>query len=131
MRAKRRRLTVKQAKLVRGIVKGKTVRDAARDAGYSGADETIRVEATRTLQKPPVAEALQRALEDQGLTLEALAAELKAGLTEGEKGSHDKYLTLAFRLRGDLNDRQPPATQNISAIIAIVRKSSEDRGLPL
>lgn len=65
-------LTVKETKLVKARAEGKTISDAAKIAEYlpNATDETRRVEASRTLQKPHVQEALQVALEKHGITLD-------------------------------------------------------------
>lgn len=69
----KRRLTAKQRGLIRALSEGKTVAEAAQEAGYSGSRETARVEAHRALQSPHVSEALEKALDRAGATLDASA----------------------------------------------------------
>jgi phage terminase small subunit len=72
--------TIKQSKLVQGIVAGKTKRQAAADAGYSGSPETLSVTASEVLKKPNVQEALQAELARQGITLEQIIAPVAKAL---------------------------------------------------
>lgn len=74
MPTKKPTLTVKQAKLVKGVAQGKKKRDAARDAGYSGSPETLSVTASEVLKKPNVQEALQAELQRQGIGMEDIVA---------------------------------------------------------
>lgn len=83
-------LTVKQRGLVKGVVEGKTLAQAAKDAGYSGSSETLRVEAHRTLQKPHVREAIEKALDVAGLTVEA-QAQVVAEAAKANKTALSKF----------------------------------------
>lgn len=71
-------LTVKQAQLVKGIVAGKTKKQAAVDAGYS--ERAAGSAASEALRIPKVQQAFERALKKAGLTDEKLAGVLKDGL---------------------------------------------------
>ena len=86
-------LTVKEAKLVKGIVQGKPKYIAATEAGYS--PKSARSIATETLKKPNIQEALQAELARQGITLEKIVKPIKDGL-EAEKvhivGSGDQAM---------------------------------------
>lgn len=75
-------LTVKEAKLVKAKAKGKTVLESANIAEYlpNATDETRRVEAHKTLQKPHIKEALQQELAKQGITIEAVVKPIADGL---------------------------------------------------
>lgn len=75
-----KKLTVKETKLVKGVAQGKTRRQAAKDAGYSGTDETVSVVASQTLNKPNVKEQLHKELEKQGITVEAIVKPIADGL---------------------------------------------------
>lgn len=57
-RASKKRLTVKQAKFVEGVARGKSGSKAARDAGYS--EKTARVIASENLTKPSISEAVEK-----------------------------------------------------------------------
>lgn len=80
--AKKPKLTVKEAKLVKGIAQGKKKYKAAVDAGYS--PNSAGVIASETLRKPNVQEALQAEMAKQGITLEKIIKPIKDGL-EAEK----------------------------------------------
>lgn len=80
------KLTVKQAKLVKGIVEGKSQQQAAVEAGYGTTPESAAVIATETLKNVNVQEALQVALADQGITLEAIVKPIADGLTAIKSG---------------------------------------------
>ena len=77
-----KQLTVKEAKLVKGIAEGKKKYKAAVDAGYS--PNSAGVIASETLRKPNIQEALQAELARQGITLEKIIKPIKDGL-EAEK----------------------------------------------
>lgn len=67
MSAKSRELTVKEAKLVKGVAQGKPKYKAAIDAGYS--PKSAPAVASETLKKPNVQAALQEEMAKQGITL--------------------------------------------------------------
>lgn len=75
-------LTVKQAKLVKGRAEGKTILQAANDANYlpNAKDESRRVEASKTLQKPYVKEALDIAFKKHGIDLDSAIAPIGKAL---------------------------------------------------
>lgn len=77
-----KKLTVKEAKLVKAKAEGKTVLEAANEAEYlpNAKDETRRVEATRTLQKPHVKEALHAEMAKQGIDIASIVKPVKDGL---------------------------------------------------
>lgn len=79
-RRKKRPLKPKEAKLIKGIVAGKTRRKAARDAGITGSDEVVSVTASRMLSNVNVKEALQQALLDAGVGLEDVAQVVADGM---------------------------------------------------
>lgn len=66
----RDKLTIRQRNLVHEIAKGKTLADAARSAGYNGSDTNLRIEAHKTLKKPNVYAALNKALDKMGASVE-------------------------------------------------------------
>lgn len=73
-------ITVREAKLVKGVVQGKTKRQAAIDAGYTGSPETVSVRASNVLKKDNVQEALQKALEKHDLTPDRIMAVVSDGM---------------------------------------------------
>lgn len=78
----KQKLTVKQAKLVKGRAEGKTILQAANDANYlpNAKDEVRRVEASKTLQKPYVKEALDIAFKKHGIDLDSAIAPIGKAL---------------------------------------------------
>lgn len=98
MAVKAPKVTVKQARFVKGIAEGKKKRDAARDAGYSGSPETLSVTASEVLKKPNVQEALQAELEKQGITLEKIVRPITNALNsdsvETQLKGHDRAMRI-------------------------------------
>lgn len=70
-----KKLTVKEAKLVKAKAEGKTHVEAAKEAGYlpNATDRTIQTEVARTLNKPHVNEALNIAYEKRNVTPDRIA----------------------------------------------------------
>jgi len=126
----KKRLTIKQQKLIQGIVAGKTQRQAARDAGYVG--PSADVNASKILNKPHVMCETRRVMEEAGFTLPALLQDLdrlrhakkpiaatiinRPGKTKGQRDANSrttdfievddnatqiKALDMAFTLRDD------------------------------
>jgi hypothetical protein len=87
------KITVKEAKLIRGIAEGKTRQQAALDAYDTTDPSTASAIATETLNKPKVQEALAIALEKYNITpdrtlkrvSEALDAEKVSIVGNGEE----------------------------------------------
>lgn len=79
-----RKLTIKEAKLVKAKVEGKTHAEAYEQAGYSlgknNPDKVARVNASRVLAKPSVQEAFRAELKRQGITIEAVVKPIADGL---------------------------------------------------
>lgn len=73
--------TVKEQKLVNNIAKGMTKTDAYRDAyDTQGNNNTVSVEASRTLNKPHVKEALDIAFRKHGIDLDTAIAPIGKAL---------------------------------------------------
>jgi phage terminase small subunit len=72
MATKKPKLTVKQAKFVKGVAEGKTKTQAAVDAGYGNNPDSARAIANEALHNPSVLNALHMELERQGITLEKI-----------------------------------------------------------
>ena len=72
------RASIKERKLVQGVLQGKSVRQAAKDAGY--ARSTAEVKSYGILKRPRVQSLLTDALERAGITPDRLAHVLAEGL---------------------------------------------------
>lgn len=77
---KKRALTFKEAKLIKGIVAGKKRRDAARAAGIKGSDEVVSATTSRMLKNVNVKIALQEALQNAGVGVDNVADVIAAGM---------------------------------------------------
>lgn len=75
-----KQLTLKETKLINGIVKGKTKRQAGVDAGYTGTLETVQVTVSKTLKKPSVQEMLAKSFKKHGIDLDAAIKPIAEGL---------------------------------------------------
>lgn len=77
-----KKLTVKEAKLVKAKAEGKTNAEAYKEAGYSvpATKEAAVVNASKVLSKPHVKEALHAALEKHGLTPDAVVGVVADGM---------------------------------------------------
>ena len=147
---KKRVMQVRRAKLIKGLVAGQTVKEAAVAAGYPGQPETARCEASKDLRKPEVQRALADALDRAGASIDSAARVIAAAQQamdtkffqhEGRVLDTRDVVDHVTRLRAaELNlkarrllggDEQAAGPINIAAIIAIVRKSAAERGLDL
>lgn len=90
------KLTVKQAKLVKGVVQGKTKRQSAKDAGYSGSPETLSVTASEVLKNPNVQEYLVEQLMKMDLAGPDLVAPVAKALKAKKIIFHGKDSNEAF-----------------------------------
>ena len=72
------RASIKERKLVQGVLQGKSVRQAAKEAGY--AESTANVKSYGILKRPRVQSLLTDALERAGITPDRLAHVLAEGL---------------------------------------------------
>ncbi len=87
-----KKLTYKEAKLVKGIAEGKTQREAYMEAyDTKGNIPTVDAEASKTISKPHVKEALYEALSARGITPDKIIAPVAEAL------EHDD---LEMRLKG-------------------------------
>lgn len=149
--ARKGKLDKAEAKLVRGIVEGKSVKDAAVEAGISkGGPETARVAAYDILQRPHVAAALDKALDEAGASIKDSAkvigdahSAFKVGLSKfgapiviGEDHpTRMKAAELNLRARRLIGSGPEEGggnqTVNLFAVLSVVRDARNDRGLPL
>lgn len=83
-----KKLTVKERKLVKGIVAGKSQREAYIEAyDTKGHLPTVDAEASKTTNKPHIREAIEQALTRQDLTVEKIVQPLVDGL-QATKSNH-------------------------------------------
>lgn len=141
----------KRRKLIQAIVEGKSKLEAALAAGYtspSGSENTLRNSVYRELRQPGVREALARALDEAGCTIDASAEVIADAhraksvrswcsptgeVTEREYVDHVtrlKAADLAGKFRGVNSNEESPSGLNIGMLVQIVRKNAQDRGLP-
>ena len=103
------KLTVKQAKFVKGVVEGKTKQRAGIDAGYSGSPATVSVTVSEVLKNPKVQEAIQDEMARQGITLEKIIRPITRALddksVEVQLKGHDR----AMRIITPKNDPAQPS----------------------
>jgi len=104
-----KQLTVKEAKLVKAKVQGKTHREAMEEAGYSlgenNPDKVARVNASKTLAKPHVKEALDKALVRHGITLDTAIAPIGKGLHAMKQNEYTGEITEDIKLQLQASDR--------------------------
>ena len=138
---------MREAKLIKGLVEGKTVATAAVDAGFKGSRETARVEAYRTLRKPHFLAAYDAALTKAGLSVDKVAKVIAdaakankiifAGDEMLEVEDHPtrlKAVEVAGRFRGHVDSPAlTAAAAAAGAVLSIgyfIAKGREERGLP-
>lgn len=140
---KRKRLTVKQLKLVSGIANGKTATQAALDAGYGRGVNAASagVQASRELKNPNVLNALEQALDKAGATLEesarviadALHAENFMAVGKQLRAIPDhmtrlKAAELALKARGLLGSKSAGESGQVIPIGWFLLKCARERG---
>lgn len=133
MASGRRNLSAKQRRLIKNLPTSPTLTDAALKAGYGdGRNRRIAASnATTAMQNPNVRAAAQAALAKAGLSLDALAGQIKRGLDEAELGPHNSYLYLALKLSGALDDPRETTglEQGLLASLAALHEERRRRGL--
>lgn len=87
MAKQRKPLTPKERKFIKGVVAGKTKRQAALEAYDVKTPETASVMASETLKRPNVQEALEAAYAEHGLSISKLIKPIADGL----EASKDVY----------------------------------------
>lgn len=109
-KAPKKRLTVKEAKLVKAKAQGKKHVEAWDEAGYSqNSSEATKISNTqKILSKPTVQEALQAALAKHGVTVEKATKPIADALNDDDldmrlKGS-DRALKLMGASKGEGGD---------------------------
>jgi phage terminase small subunit len=102
------KVTVREAKLVQGVVAGKTKRQAAKDAGYGGSPETLSVRASSVLKKSNVQDYYAELMAKHEITVEralkpiskALDAKKTVVTGDGDNASYNEVDDLDMQLKG-------------------------------
>ncbi len=104
-----KKLTIKDHKILKGKLAGKTSKEIARDVGYKNPDTNGAVTVRQRLQKPTLQAALHKELARQGITLEKIVKPIaealeasepiytKAGEYVGDKINHSVRLQASDR----------------------------------
>lgn len=103
------KVTVKEAKLVEGVIAGKTKRQAAKDAGYNNSTPAgLSVRASNTLKKDNVQEYYAELMAKHEITVEralkpiskALDAKKTVVSSDGDNASYNEVDDLDMQLKG-------------------------------
>ena len=113
----------KQRRVLRGVVEGKTVTQAAIDAGYSPG--SANVSGSRALHQ--TRSLLTEELSRVGLGLDQLAVQIKRGIDGSDLGKHDAYVKLALQCHKALDDHA--GTDSVIGIGLFILKGLRERGL--
>ena len=124
-----KKVTIRQRKLIKAVVQGKTLLEAGRIAGVPGNNNTVKVETHKALQTPNAKAAMLLALDKAGLSEDAIAREIKKGLREGDMGKHDSYLKLAMQARRVIEDDAPKGWDRVNIAFLVMNERTR-RGLP-
>lgn len=95
-------LTIRERRLIKFLLEGLSATEAMKKAGYS--PTTAEKQQKRVLSNPKIQNAIDSVMTDAGITAEALAATMKAGLdATDDTGAPDyyarhKYLETALRV---------------------------------
>ena len=127
---RKRRLTIKQRKLIKYHLEGYTTKEAAIKAGYS--EQSAYTHGSRALRRLYECGAVNEWLETLGLSDESLAMKIIEGLeAKKEKGVPDyairhRYLETALKLRGALFGKKNVEDEAGSTLFDIIRKANEE-----
>lgn len=102
------KVTVREAKLVQGVVAGKTKRQAAKDAGYGGSPETLSVRASSVIKKSNVQDYYAELMAKHEITVEralkpiskALDAKKTVVTGDGDNASYNEVDDLDMQIKG-------------------------------
>lgn len=121
-----KKLTIKEAKLVKAKAEGKTHIEASDSAGYlpNASRETKQVEVARTLNKPHVKQALYEALQARGITPDKIIAPVAEALEHDDLEMRLKGHDRAVKLTGA--DRSPGNTTNIFGDVKVNQREKYD-----
>ncbi len=122
-----KKLTVKEAKLVKAKAEGKSHKEAYVEAGYSPTtDNAMAVNANKVLSKPNVQEALQKELARQGITLEQVVAPVTRALTDDNIDTQLKGHDRAMKILGANQDKGNTVNVNFNQIVQDQRERYGD-----
>lgn len=116
---------VKDAKLLKGLAEGKTIKAAAEAASMS------RMSAHRLLRTETFQQELKTVREDAGLTLPKIAEVVAAGIKKGRIGSQVEYIDRAKWFFPELK-QEADKEANMTALpnfVAFIVQQREQRGL--
>lgn len=99
------KITVKETKLVNGIAKGKSKRQAGIDAGYGGKPETVSVHVSHALRKESVQQALQDAFVKHGIDIDSAVAPIGKGLKALKMNEFTGEVTEDLKTQMQASDR--------------------------
>lgn len=108
--------TLKQQKFVEGLVAGKSMRQAALDAGYSeSVADNARTEILEHLGTQKLVKSLADVLEEKGIDNEFISDKLKEGMSAKRQSitgdwyddyaTRHKYLETAIKIKGELIEK--------------------------
>lgn len=128
------KLTMRQRKLIKGIVAGHTVQKSALDAGYGNTPGSARVSAHRDLQNPNVQKGISDSLEQIGADIDSITKVIRDGQLANKKDKADhptrlKAAELNGKFRGLLNAHQDAAHGPVVSIGFMVLKAEKERGI--
>lgn len=119
---KKKPLTVRERKLIKGLCKGLSVAEAARQAGYANSTIEGRIYSKDMLGSVRIQRALKDMMDEMGISDEKLLNVIREGLeahkvtTDGEKApdfsARHKYLETALELKGHRKTAEQPAQQD-------------------
>jgi hypothetical protein len=118
------KLTVKQAKLVKGIAEGKPKQVAALEAGYGTNPNSAAAIASETLKIPSVQEALHTALVRAGITPDLAIAPIGEALLHDDLDMRLKGSDRALKLMVPKNEGN--TINNFGTIVAEMRDKYAD-----
>src|SRR3990167_2241251 len=112
-----RRLKSYESELINGLVQGKTVGNAAKDAGIPGSKETARTKAYHILKRPHVSKALDEAYDKAGVNLDTSAKVIADAQQASERGKPNhivrlKGTELYCKSKRLLGQNEAPGVQN-------------------
>ena len=135
-------ITVKEAKLVKGIAMGKTKQQAGLDAYDTTDPATASAIATETLKKPKVQEALQKALAKHGIDMDSAVAPIGKALRatkvqitgQGDQAFAEVVEDVDLQLKGSdralkLMGVNQESTGNTFNFVQLVQKDKDEFGI--
>ena len=141
-------IRVKERKLLKGIIAGKTATQAAKDAGWS--DASAGVMASRKMAEPGMKAELQKMMDEAGLSRQAIIQKIREG-ADAKKVSYfahegvvkdqredvdhvtrHRFLETARKVRGDMGeDENEKGSITVAVMVNLIAAEAQRRGLPL